>query len=80
MTNNTKFLKDGSSSADYFNGYISKLKNMDWFYDYSDDFKVWNQGSRDVIELIELAKDLDKNFIHWNNYCTNDNLSNGGNA
>jgi len=62
------------------NTYLKKLKNMDWFYDYSDDFKVWNQGSRDFIELIELAKDLDKNFIHWNNYCTNDKLRNGGNA
>lgn len=60
------------------NTYLKKLKNMDWFYDYSDDFKVWNQGSRDFIELKKYAEKLDQNYIHWNNYCTNAKLRNGG--
>lgn len=65
-------------SADYFNDYTSRLKNMDWFYEYSDDYKVWNKGKSELIALYRIASHIDKNFIHWNYYCTNNDLKNGG--
>lgn len=57
-----------------FNEYIEALKTMDWYYEFSDDFKVWESGKNKLIALRKEAERLDKNFIHWNYYCANDNL------
>ena len=67
-------------SAIYFNNYTTRLKNMDWFYEYSDDFQVWNRGKTELLALYEIASKIDKNFIHWNHYCTNDELKQGAYA
>jgi len=53
---------------------------MDWFYEYSDDFQVWNRGKTELLALYEIASKIDKNFIHWNYYCTNDELKQGAYA
>lgn len=60
--------------------YMLELEKMDWFYDYSDDYSVWCMHQKRLDSLIEYAKKLDKNFVHYNHFCTNDKLRNGGNA
>ena len=61
-----------------FDDYIAKLKRADWFYDYSDDHAVWNQGRIFILELHKLASQVDHDYVHWNYYCTNNDLKNGG--
>lgn len=56
------------------NQYIAKLKSMDWFYDYSDSYQVWNQGRIQILELYKMASRLDRNYVHWNYYCKNNDL------
>jgi hypothetical protein len=48
--------------------YIAQLKAHDWFYEYSDDHRVWQAG-RDVIEQLRQAqRTLDPQGIIWNEH------------
>jgi hypothetical protein len=40
-------------------GYEQELRNHDWHYDYSDDYRVWERGSNDRQRLKKIAKDGD---------------------
>ena len=39
--------------------YIAKLKAHDWTYDYSDDHRVWQRGSKEADEIRSLGDILD---------------------
>jgi len=39
--------------------YIAKLKAHDWTYDYSDDHRVWQRGSKEADEIRRLGDILD---------------------
>ena len=35
------------------------LKNHDWFYQYSDDFRVWSSGSKEHDKIHTKLRELD---------------------
>jgi hypothetical protein len=39
--------------------YIAKLKAHDWTYDYSDDHRVWQRGSKEADEIRQLGDIVD---------------------
>lgn len=48
--------------------YIAQLKAHDWFYQYSDDHRVWQAG-RDVMEQLRAAQRLlDPQGLIWNEH------------
>lgn len=48
--------------------YIAQLKAHDWFYEYSDDSRVWQAG-RDVREQLRTAQRvLDPQGLIWNEH------------
>jgi hypothetical protein len=49
--------------------YEMKLRQMDWWYQYSDDGRVWRQGNEDYKILEQLQKSVDPDRILWNKYC-----------
>lgn len=49
--------------------YINMLKNHDWFYEYSDDHRMWVRGKDQRAAILEAKKDLDPDYILWNQYC-----------
>jgi hypothetical protein len=49
--------------------YENKLQQMDWWYQYSDDGRVWRQGNEAIKALVELQKSVDPDMILWNKYC-----------
>jgi hypothetical protein len=48
--------------------YREKLAAHDWFYDWSDDHRVWRQGQEARKELERLASRLDPDLIIWFEY------------
>ena len=50
------------------NLYENKLRSHDWFYDYSDDHRVWQQGRDAYQELIRFQQEFDKDYAVWNLY------------
>ena len=59
-------LGDVPSSKDQ---YIKVLKQHDWFYEYSDDHRVWDKGRGKRHELGKLQSEVDPNFDIWNEHC-----------
>lgn len=59
----------GSRMADY----IRLLREHDWEFQHSDDFRVYNRGKAERAELELRARDLDPDFRLWNLYATKDN-------
>lgn len=49
--------------------YIQKLLNHDWFYEYSDDHRVWTNGKNSFAVLKEQQKIHDPHYFIWNEYC-----------
>ena len=48
--------------------YIAQLKDHDWFYQYSEDHRVWQAG-RDVMEQLRAAQRLlDPQGLIWNEH------------
>jgi len=47
------------------NTYLNELKQHDWHYKYSDDYKVYKQGQANKDRLIELAAIYDHNYQIW---------------
>ena len=48
--------------------YRLALGAHDWFYEYSDDHRVWKQGRDSEIELRRLAARLDPDLVIWSEY------------
>lgn len=48
--------------------YIQKLLSHDWFYEYSDDHKVWKKGVNQRGEILDLQQELDASYEIWNKY------------
>lgn len=49
--------------------YIQELKLHDWYYDMSDDHRVWVKGKNQRHDLGKLQQQVDPNFDIWNQYC-----------
>lgn len=47
-----------TSSQDKKELLISKLKNHDWYFHYSDSMKVYSNGERSQKEIMELVKEM----------------------
>lgn len=50
------------------------LKNHDWYYEYSDDHRVWRNGCNEFDALVKMRNELKKEFDVkvldqiWNKY------------
>ena len=51
--------------------YIERLKAMDWFFDYSDDYRVWEKYAKEIVDLSTYALEHDAEYKLWNKYCDN---------
>lgn len=49
--------------------YIKTLKTHDWFYDRSDDHRVWKKGQEVRAQLNRMQKALDPAGLIWNQHC-----------
>ena len=36
--------------------YYNRLKRHDWYYDYSDDHRVWTEGNREESLLMSMSR------------------------
>jgi hypothetical protein len=48
--------------------YINDLKSHDWYYQYSDDQRVWRAGGEASAALHAKQQRLDPDFLLWNKY------------
>ena len=48
--------------------YEALLVNMDWTYEYSDDNKVYQAGSKAWMEAVRLGEEVDPEWVVWNEY------------
>lgn len=48
--------------------YRAALQAHDWYYDYSDDHKVWCAGRDQRSALHAAARTLDPDYAIWNEY------------
>jgi hypothetical protein len=51
--------------AEGLRDYRHLLRTHDWWYDFSDDHRVWQEGSRSRNELNKLQEVLDPDFKIW---------------
>lgn len=49
--------------------YIGMLKSHDWFYEYSDDHRMWVRGKEQRAAILEAKSKLDPDYSVWNDYC-----------
>ena len=48
--------------------YVKLLKGHDWYYDYSDDHRVWTKGADAHKKLRDMADKLDPEHKVWDKY------------
>jgi hypothetical protein len=48
--------------------YKTLLKNHDWFYEYSDDYSVWEKGTAEKDKLLQIQKQIDPTGSIWNSF------------
>ena len=60
--------------------YVRLLSFHDWFYQYSDDHKVYKAGHVSAARLWALCSQLDPDHAIWNSKCPAEFLVNGGAA
>lgn len=52
--------------------YVDALKDHDWWYGYSDDFRVFRQGAAAHAELHQAHLRFDPDWTIWNQYAPPD--------
>lgn len=52
--------------------YKTNLKFHDWFYEYSDDHRVYTEGFHQKQEIRKLQEILDPDFTVWNSIAPDD--------
>jgi hypothetical protein len=48
--------------------YKAALAAHDWYYEYSDDHRVWCEGRDHKAKISEARKQLDPDYAIWNEY------------
>lgn len=48
--------------------YEALLVNLDWYYDMSDDNRVYKAGSEAYTEAVRLRDEVDPEWMVWNEY------------
>lgn len=54
-------MSDPISLSDYFR----RLEQADWYYDFSDDHRVWSRGSVQMAELRGLSDQSPQHKLMW---------------
>lgn len=67
-----KFAEDSYPVPSLRQRYIQELKLHDWYYDMSDDHRVWVKGKNQRHDLGKLQIEVDPNFEIWNQYAPDD--------
>lgn len=49
--------------------YVSRLKEHDWTYQFSDDGRMYNRGEAERNILQSMRKELDPDYEIWNQHC-----------
>ena len=68
---NNKNQKAGLVSSENIREYFNRLRNHDWYYDYSDDHSVWKRGNESRDRLLNTAaentqyKEMYNEFVKW---------------
>lgn len=52
--------------------YIRELKLHDWYYNYSDDHRVWVKGKDQRVTIDNLQKQVDPDYFIWNEFAPED--------
>lgn len=58
-------------TLEQFDNYLNKLAVFDWYYDYSDDSRVWQSGKANRQALLDEASKhpiLAQAFTAWSNF------------
>lgn len=61
-------------TLEQFDNYLNKLAVFDWYYDYSDDNRVWQSGRANRQALLDEASKhpiLAQAFTAWGQYVYN---------
>ena len=48
--------------------YIKELRLHDWYYNYSDDHRVWVKGKDQRVTIDNLQKQVDPDYHIWNEF------------
>lgn len=48
--------------------YRAALKNHDWYYNFSDDYRAWNRGKDSMESISAMRRQLDPNYEIWNEF------------
>lgn len=48
--------------------YRKQLQFHDWFYDYSDDHRMWQRGSEQRRQIDQMQRNIDPDYSIWNSY------------
>jgi len=48
--------------------FYKELVTHDWFYDYSDDHRVWTQGQNNNERIRKLSSENNDFFVMYNEY------------
>lgn len=52
--------------------YINALDAHDWLFEFSDDQTVWHRGRTSLRKIQDQAKEVDPDFVIWNDRCPPD--------
>lgn len=52
--------------------YIKELRLHDWYYNYSDDHRVWVKGKDQRVTIDNLQKQVDPDYHIWNEFAPED--------
>lgn len=48
--------------------YETALRSFDWYFEFSDDFRIWQAGSIKKRDLVRMQKLYDEHYVLWNAY------------
>lgn len=48
--------------------YVAMLKAHDWYYDFTDDHRVWTKWNEHYKRMVAMANVLDPDRSIWNQY------------
>lgn len=52
--------------------YRDALRSHDWSFEYSDDHSVWQRGRAALGQLQSMQRELDPDFVVWNEHAPSD--------
>ena len=70
MLNQDEAGLENAVSSENIREYFKKLRYHDWYYEYSDDYRVWRQGSINFNLIRDMSKENDTYMKMFNEFIT----------